>query len=93
MSVTPTPPQIVVNKNPGTDALEAFIRQVITVVGAIATVYGFSGFAGKVSLLLAVAGPIATTLAMGWGLVKTYLLADKASKMATMLPDEQAITK
>jgi hypothetical protein len=84
---------ITVNANPNVDVLQAFIRQLITVAGAAAAALGYSGLAGKLGLLLGISGPLASLIAMGWGLWKTRTIAKKAATMASALPDAVATTK
>lgn len=78
-----TTPKIIVNANPNVDVIQAFIRQLITVAGVALGALGLFKAAGIAQALMITAGPLASLIAMGWGLWKSHNIAAKAATMAS----------
>jgi hypothetical protein len=91
MSDTPSP--IVVNASAAQPTLQALLRQLVTVAGVATGALGLTHLSSEIGALAVVAGPLATLIAMGWGLWSTFDKAQKSAAMANMLPDNQAKTK
>lgn len=96
---------IQVPADPKQAQLAAGIRQAGAALGIIAAAFGFSGMAGKIGIVVAVAPQIAIVLAVvgsaAWGAVTwigqmaTRKHAKQAAVMAAVAPDEvaQVVTK
>lgn len=87
-----TPP-IEVHSTPTPAQIEAGFRQAVVALGAIAGTLGYAGVAGKLNVVLAVAGPISALIAFLWGQAITRSKAQEAAAMAAQLPDEIAKLK
>lgn len=96
----PTPPApIVVEADPLKEQIEAGLRQAVTVIGPIVTMFAASGWGEKIGLatwftaFVGSIGAISTIVAIVIGQLKTRDSSQKAAAMAAQLPNTIAQTK
>jgi hypothetical protein len=89
----PTVTPIIANASPAPDQIAAGLRQLVLVLGSIASALGYSKLAGEFSSLLAIVGPLSVIVAFVWGQLHTRAAAQQKATLAAAAPNAIGVVR